>query len=402
MNVSTPVRKGLTVLVIGSALILSAALARRGNAGVEVQLQPIGPHTIRSSILASGKITYDAKASLTAEIIGIVKAVRVREGDTVHRGQLVLEIRDEEYVSAVEQADAAVRVNQAAVERSRLNVQRLKQQVDRNSRLLEARMIPRDTFDQININYQMADVEVRSAVAALEQARAEAAQARQRLSKTRIYSPIDGIVTSLDIKVGETAIPSVGGIPGSTLMTIADPGSLYTEVHVDEADIGSIKPGAEAQVVAVAFPDTPLAGRLESMATAARVAEGRQGLSFAVKIRLAHTAQVMVRPGMSCRAEISTRSVNDVLAVPLEAIITEEDRIANRTNHFVFVSRDNVAERRAVTVGAADDSYQEIRSGLRAGELIVVGPDKVLQNLKAGDGLRSRSAQDVRTAGLTR
>jgi HlyD family secretion protein len=394
-------RKALILLGILCALTLGIVLAHQGRGGgVEVQAEPLGRHSIRSSILASGKITFNEKASLTAEIIGIVKAVHVNEGDIVRKGKLVLEIRNNEYVAAVEQSNASVMVQEAAIERAKLNVERMRQQYDRNTRLLEAKLIARDAFDQFKLNYDVAEVDLRASFAALAQSRAQAAQAEQLLGKTHIYAPLDGVVTSVDIKEGETAIPSVGGIPGSTLMTIANPDSIYTEVNVDEADIGNIKPGDEAEVVAVAYPNTPIKGRLDSMATSAKVAEGRQGLSFAVKIRLAQNGRIALRPGMSCRAEIYTHSLSDVVAAPLQSIVTEEDRRANRTDHYVFITRDNVAQKVAVTVGISDDSYQEIRTGARAGDMIITGPDKALQNLKHGDTVKIRKEPAMTAAAL--
>jgi HlyD family secretion protein len=219
----------------------------------------------------------------------------------------------------------------------------------------------------------------------LEQARANLEQQEDRLSKTRVYSPIDGTVTTLDIKVGETAIASSTNIPGSSLMTIANPASIHTEVHVDEADIANVEIGQKARVYAIAYPDLPVEGVVESIAVSAKVAEGQQGQSFAIKIRLLEPEKITLRPGMTCRAEIFTATKGDVIAAPIQAILVEEDLTTDAVSRDVFVNRDGRAVKVAVQVGLSDDTYQEIVSGLSSGDEVVTGPDRVLRALEDGD-----------------
>jgi HlyD family secretion protein len=219
----------------------------------------------------------------------------------------------------------------------------------------------------------------------LEQARALLDQQEDRLSKTRVYAPIDGTVTTLDIKVGETAIASSTNIPGSSLMTIANPASIHTEVHVDEADIANVEIGQKARVYAIAYPDLPVEGIVESIAVSAKIAEGQQGQSFAIKIRLLEPEKITLRPGMTCRAEIFTATKGDVIAAPIQAILVEEDLTTDAVSRDVFVNRDGRAVKVAVQVGLSDDTYQEIVSGLSSGDEVVTGPDRVLRALEDGD-----------------
>jgi HlyD family secretion protein len=200
-----------------------------------------------------------------------------------------------------------------------------------------------------------------------------------------VYSPIDGTVTTLDIKVGETAISSSTNIPGSNLMTIANPASIHTEVNVDEADIANVEIGQKARVFAIAYPEQPVEGVVESIAVSAKVAEGQQGQSFAIKIRLLDPEKITLRPGMTCRAEIFTATKGGVLAAPIQAILVDEDLTTDEVRRDVFVNRDGRAVKTSVEVGIADDSYQEIVSGLSPGDEVVTGPDRVLRALEDGD-----------------
>jgi HlyD family secretion protein len=220
----------------------------------------------------------------------------------VNRGDLVLQIDDQRLRAVVDQSEATARLQEIAIQRQQLQIDNLRTQWERTRGLHERNLIDEDTFVTATNNLQIAEVDLRSSRESLSQARAQLEQAEDRLSKTRVYSPIDGTVTSLDIKVGETAISSSTNIPGSNLMTIANPASIHTEVNVDEADIANVAVGQRARVFAIAYPDRPVEGVVDSIAVSAKVAEGQQGQSFAVMIRLLEPDKITLRPGMSCRA----------------------------------------------------------------------------------------------------
>ena len=384
MNRKLVVIIGIIAVVVALPL-LQARL--RGGPTVEVQTETLEPHTIRSSVLASGRLVHEEQVKLSTEEIGKVTAIYVAEGDTVKKGELLLQIDDQRYKAAVEQNEAAARVQQIAIERQELQVQNLRTQWERQRDLHDRKLIDDNTFDTATNNLKIAQVDRESSRESLRQVRAQLEQAQDHLAKTRAYSPIDGVVTSLDIKVGETAISSSTNIPGSSLMTIANPASILTEVNVDEADIANIEVGQAARVYAIAYPDQPVDGTVSSIAVTAKVAEGQQGRSFAVKIRLGDPGDVTLRPGMSCRAEIFSATKEDAVAAPIQSIRVDEDLAAGQTHRYVFVNRGGVARRVDVEVGLSDDTYQEIKSGLKLGDEVVTGPDRVLRALKDGDRL---------------
>jgi HlyD family secretion protein len=382
MNKKLLIVIGLVALVVAVPL-LQARL--RGGAAVEVQTEKLAPRSIQSSVLASGKLVHDEEVKLMTEEIGRVTAIYVEEGAKVKAGDLVLQIDDQRLRAAVDQNEASVRMQEIAIQRQQLQVENLRTQWERMRELHERRLIDEDSFVTATNNLQIAEIDLMSSRESLQQARAQLEQAQDRLSKTRVYSPIDGTVTTLDIKVGETAIASSTNIPGSSLMTIANPASIHTEVNVDEADIASVSIGQKARVYAIAYPDQPVEGVVTSIAVSAKVAEGQQGQSFAVKIRLLDPEKITLRPGMTCRAEIFTATSQDALAVPIQAILVEEDLAANATRREVFVVRDGRARKVPVEVGLSDDTYQQIVSGLSAGDEVVTGPDRVLRALRDGD-----------------
>lgn len=381
---------GLTVAVV--AVPLLNEFLRGGNA-VEVEIQALEPRSIQASVLASGQLVHEEEVKLTTEVIGRVTGIFIEEGDRVQSGQLLLQIDDETYRAEVEQNEATVRMQDIAIQRQQLRVDNLRTQWERDQALHESNLIDERSFDLSTNELSLAQVDLRSSRESLSQAQARLEQAEDRLSKTRVVAPIDGTVTSLDIEVGETAISSTTNIAGSNLMTIANPDSIHAEVNVDEADIANVAVGQEAEIIAIAYPDQPIKGVIDSIALSARVAEGTQGLSFAVKIRLDKADRFALRPGMSCRVEIYTEVRDGLLAVPIQAILVDEELSENRTTYHVFEYDGGEAREVAVQVGLSDDAYQAVTGGIEEGDRIIVGPDRVLRSLGDGDNVRPEESE---------
>ena len=222
------------------------------------------------------------------------------------------------------QQAAVVSQQRVAIERQGLVVSNLKKQWQRKSRLFNKKLLDRDGYEAISHAYEVSKVDLRSAHEILKQVQARLEQSEDQLSKTKVISPINGNITSLDIKEGETAISGTTNIRGSSLMTIANPDSMLAEINVDEADIANVSLGQRAEIISIAFANQPIVGTVESIASSAKQTPGRQSLSFAVKLRLDENSKVNLRPGMSCRAEVFTQGEQHKLAAPIKAIRVEE------------------------------------------------------------------------------
>ncbi len=376
----------LLLLIIIGAVVAVPIVQRNwaGSGAVAVETDQVTMRVIRPSILASGQLAHEDEVNLTSEIIGKVERLHVEEGQAVAAGELVLEIDAEAFATQVEQRQAAVRIQEIDIERKALRISNLERQHARRVGLFEKKLLDDTSFDTSENEVALARVDLKSSRELLVQARAALAQAQEQLDKTQVRAPITGVVTSLDIEVGETAITSSTNIPGSGLMTIADPSTIMTEVFVDEADVADIGVGQPARIVAIAHPDEPLDGVVASIANTAKLQPGRQGLSFLVRIRINDDNGIKLRPGMTCRSEIYTQGEDDVLAVPIQAVITKEDPETRAQEHFVFVVKNGTAHKTAITTGIADDELQEITSGVDRNAMIVVGPSRVLRNLRDG------------------
>lgn len=398
-------KKPLILLLIVALVVGVPVLKKFTGSGdsKKVQVEALAERNIQSSIIASGNLIHEEKVLLSTEVIGNVKAIYVKEGERVTAGQLVLQVDDEIFVSAVEQSQAAVRMQKIAIERAQLRLDNVRLQWQRNKTLFDKKIIDQNSYDIIVLELAAAELELNSGREALIQAQAQLAQAENNLTKTRVYSPIEGVVTSLNIKVGETAIAGTMNFAGSSLMTIADPASLYTEVNVDEADIANVALGQRAEIVAIAHPDQPITGVVDFIAETAKVAPGRNGLSFAIKIRFDDLAKIKLWPGMSARAEIFTRAETTRLAVPIQAIVNQKEKSDSaddssaedeQEKSYVFLFSDGTARRVPVTLGVSDDEYQEVEGELTQGASIILGPDRILRHLKDGDSVEVDADSD--------
>ena len=185
-------------------------------------------------------------------------------------------------------------------------------------KMLAAKMIDQNRFDEDKNQFELAQVELKSSEEALRRANAVLSEAREQMGKTDIRAPISGKIVSLPIKVGETAIPSTSSLAGAQLMQIADTSDIKAELKVDEADIAKIAIGQKTDVFAAAYPETPLAGKVEKIALAPSI-EG-QGRAYKVTISLEAQPKLLLRSGMSARANIFLSDGSKKVAVPVEAV----------------------------------------------------------------------------------
>jgi len=393
---------GITVLL---AVIVAASLFHHGGNALTVTTTAVKPRNVQSSILASGQFKYRDQVELRSQISGQIVKLPVAEGDHVKTGEVVLRIDPKTYQANVDQQKAQVALRRYAIHDAKLKLDNLQREWHRKTKLFKQGLLDANAHDQITNQYRLAQVDLSSAKESLSQAKAQLQYAQEQLAKTVIRSPLDGIVTSLNVKSGESVIPGTTNIPGSTLMTIGDPSELLAEVYVDEADIANVAVGETAQVTSTSYPGKPLIGKVTFVAPAATTMPGQQGQGFKVKIRVRNPDDLAIRPEMTCRAEIHTQSASKTLAVPVGAVMFSQGGKAAKTLYsrrgaYVFVDRDGKAVRRKVTLGISSDTWQVIKTGLKKGEDVITGPYEILHSLTAGSTVTAkRGAHGTGTPG---
>jgi HlyD family secretion protein len=369
----------------------------------EAELAKVQKLEIHPSILATGNLVFRQEVQLSAEVIGKVAAVLVKEGDAVKQGQILLKLDPTVYVAEVAQQEASRRNAAIAIERAQINLSNQERNLDRTGQLYKAKYIDISKYDDAVHQVDVAKVDLRASRESLEQANAMLSQSREHLAKTEVRAPIDGTVTAVPIKIGETAVASATGIAGSSLMTIADVGSIMAEVNVDEADVARVAVGQQAKVFPAAYPDQPVTGRVESVAMAPRAtlgAQASQGRSYVVKLRL-DDPKLALRSGMTCRVEIVVGNGAARPAVPIQAVMSEE--VAGAKDHtknvnYVFVVQDGKVKKTTVELGLSDDTNQEVTKGLAVGQTIALGPARLLRELHDGDVVTAKKLE-VQVAG---
>lgn len=398
----TKQRKIIVIAGVIGAIVLLVVIARLTShgSGVQVETSKVEARTIRSSILASGELQYKDPVELKPEVIGKISSIPVVEGQRVRKGQVVLRLDPELFQAQVAQQQAAVQQAEIAIQSQKLTVANLQLQFNRQEQLFKQHLVDANSFDNLKNQLDLANSELQARMQARDIAQAQLLQSQQNLNKTVITSPLDGMITSLPVKVGETVITGTN-IAGSTLMDIADPSEVLADVQVDEADIANVKLGEEANIDAVSFPDRTLHGKVQFVAssvtdTSTLTATASQGRTFEVKIAISDKDIGLLKPGMSARAEIFTQSTPGTLAVPVQAILYENDpgskNLEPTSGAYVYKLVDGKAQKTPVTTGVSSDTYQAVASGLQQGDTVVSGPYQTLHHLADGASVTAAPA----------
>src|SRR5688572_10461601 len=373
----------------------------RDDTNKSVDIEQVSLRGLTPTVLASGSLTYESQVTLAPEVTGRVTEILVEEGDQVRRDQLLMRLDPAAPRAAIEQSEAQVRQARLSIERRQVDFDTLVARTKRFEALRAQGMVDINSLEELVSARNLAEVDLRTSREQLTQAIAQLREAQEQLAKTEIRSPLDGKVTAIYVKVGQTAVPSFSGIAGSTLVDVADTASIDAEINVDETDIARVRVGAEARVVPAAFPDKTLTGVVEQVAIAPRYTG--QSKSYPVRVRLTNTTGVTFHPGMSCRAEVLTGADSDekVLAVPVQALRYEDnaDKAGKdkeeKSRASVFIFDAGRAVKRAVSTGTADDTYIAVTTGLKEGDQVIVGPAKTLLFLLDGEKVGKNVAAEL-------
>lgn len=381
--------------LIAGGIVLILALpfvANRGGAdAVKVDIATASTQELRPTILASGTLAYRTEVNLTSEVLAQVTEVLVKEGDLVKRGQVLLRLDPQTYRNAIEREEANRRQTLIAIERQRVTLALREKQFARFQKLIEARTIDQSHFDEERNQLELARIELRSSEESLRRADAVLNDARELLQKTEVVAPMDGTIVAVSIKVGETAIPSTSALVGAQMMKLADTAAIEARLKVDEGDIAKVAIGQKVDVYAAGFPDDAVSGTVRQVALAPIIEN--QGRAYEVIAELVPKEGMALRSGMSVRADLFLGDGEKVLAVPVEAVITSEPE-PRKIEHHVWKVSDGRANKVAVKVGEADDQWQHITEGLKAGEQVAAGPARALRQLAEGGPVEQIEAED--------
>ena len=410
---------GLMLVVIVAASIVNAQRSK-----VEaVQLAKVRVEDITARVRAPGKIEPKTQVKISADIMGKISHLLVKEGDPVRRGQLMLQLDDTQYRSMWEQAKAGAAAAHAQLRQTQANLRVGESNHTRQRALYDQKLLSQADWDQAEAAWEAARVAAASAQEEVARADAALRGAADNLSKTRFLAPFDGVVSALNVEQGEIVITGTMNNAGTQIMTVSDLSRMQVRADVDETDIVNMRLGQKAHISVDAIPDTTFPGTVTEIGNTAKrsitsTVEGQT--NFEVVVVFDHKVDA-VRPGMTADVDIETGTHPKVMTVPIQAVVVRTQRELDRAAHKpmrrpatrtaslgadedtigrkdkeitgVFVVRNQVAKFVPVHSGIASETMIEISGDVKAGDEVVAGPYKALRELKPGGKVRKDSGE---------
>src|ERR1051325_10896260 len=391
--------------------------------------------TVVQTVTATGKVQPETEVKISPEVAGEIIELPVEDGQAVKKDDLLLRIKPDSYKALLEQQEAAISTAKANNLQQKATMLKTEQDLKRADDMFAKKTISIQEYNAAQAAADVAKNTYESSLHEIERAQAASSQARDQLSKTTIYSPLNGTVTLLNSKLGERLV-ATGQFAGTEVMRVADLSKMQALIDVNENDVPNVKVGDKANVKIDAYGDRKFKGTVAQIGnTGKTTGSGTQEevTNFEVKINLEHE-DVLLRPGLSCTADIETSTVKDAVAVPMQAVTIrtgesnlspeeiekqkqkvaardKDDNKAELSNDrlekhaqkeereklvkVVFVKNGGKAQMVKVTTGIADDSYMEIKTGVKPGDEIISGSySAISRKLKEG----SKIAYDKESA----
>ncbi|HSJ31082.1 MAG TPA: efflux RND transporter periplasmic adaptor subunit [Longimicrobiales bacterium] len=412
--------------IVGVVAVSMVAASRADSGGVMVRMEPVATRDLVATVTASGWIRPHRRVEVQADIMGRIIELNVKEGDVVQRGQVLLRIDPTQFEAAVSRAQAAVSEALAREAQTKANLLQAERAYERFAQLAQSdqQLVSRQQLEEAETQMLVQRELLTAAGFGVAQSRSALTEARDRLAKTVIRAPMDGMITRLNVEEGSTAIVGTTNNPGSILLTVADLSTMEAVVRVDETDVPDIHVGDSASVTIDAFPRQPFTGRVSEISYssvrsplqqgAAASTQGGQAIDYEIVITL-DNPPTSLRSDLSVSSDIVTAKRPGALSVPIIALTVREESDADPVDNEdpaaraaaeaaaegrsrkgdqegVFVVRKGKAVFVPVTVGIAGQEYFEVITGVTTADTVVAGPYEVIRTLENGQAVRPMPA----------
>ncbi len=408
----------------------------KGEKPTDVATEKAAKRNIIETVSANGKIQPEAELKITSDVSGEIVEMLVKEGEQVKKGQLLCRIKPDIYESAFERVNATVnsskanlKTTMAQLEQAKANLANAEASFARSKKLLDQNAISQQEFDAAKATFEAskanvdgikesinaADYNVKSVEASLK-------EANTNLDKTKIYAPVDGTVSKLNVEKGERIV-GVQGLQGTEILRLANLNEMEVSVEVNENDIIRIHKNDTAIIEVDAYIGKKFKGIVTEVANSANTVgvSVDQVTNFVVKIRVLRESYAYLitevnlapfRPGMSASVEIQTSRAKDIITIPIPAVTTrnadttktkalnrdeepemtvvdeKQEKLNKKKEEIkecIFINRNGVAKMVYVVTGVQDDDYIEIKSGIQIGDEVISAPyGAVSKSLKDG------------------
>jgi HlyD family secretion protein len=442
----------IIILVVVLAVCIGFAILgkQKGWIGkgdvLQVAVEKATKRNIVETVTASGKINPHTEVKLSSEVSGEIIELSAHEGDSIKKGQLLCVINPNVYDAIVKQTAASVDQMKANLASSKANLiqtkaafDQAKRNYERNKTLHDEKVVSDADFeaaklslDQADANYQSSLEQVNANDFSVKSAEAQLNQADDNLNKTKIFAPMSGIISLVNVKLGERVV-GTAQMAGTELIRIADLNYMQAEVDVNENDVLRITLGDTADIEVDAYVKKKFKGVVtevsySSTSAAATVVSTTQATNFTVKVKVLRESYADLinpkigklypfRPGMSTTVDIKTESHSNVISVPIQSVTTRQEKDLKQkdedyakttqaqkssgsekkeASEIVFVVDGGKVKAKEVTTGIQDANYIEIKTGLSENETVVKAPFKLIsKTLKDGDAVQVVDEKDL-------
>jgi HlyD family secretion protein len=394
-----------TLIIIAAivlvAVIIFASVRGGGSKGESVYVEPVTQRNIQAIVTAPGEVDPKVKVNISAHIVGKIEKIYFAEGDSVKKGQRLVDLEKTAYQAAHSRAVAAVSNSRIEVARAKTNVTTMNMAYKRAVNMKQQGIQAQELFDQSRQNYDNAVAAYDSAQQGVNQAQALLQQAQTDLDHTTILSPITGKAVQLNAHEGEVVITGTMNNPGSVIAVIADLSEILVEADVGETEITGIRLNESSKVHVDAIPDKEYEGHVAEIGSSAALKQGvGAGMRyFKVKVQFDNPDD-RLRPGMTAQVSIITTTSGSALSVPIQSVVervppalaksktgTEDEDENAPKSKFVFVVKDGRVKLTEVKTGVSDTTHVALVSGVTKNDKIVTGPFRTLKKLKDGDSV---------------
>ncbi|AIN71029.1 RND transporter [Flavobacterium psychrophilum FPG101] len=418
--------------IIGAIYLKKSGAIGDSNKGKEVEIATITQRTVTETVSGTGKIQPEIEVKISSEVSGEIIALPIKEGQTVKKGDLLVQVNPKLYTQGLNKSQAGLSNTKAGLSQTDAQFKEAKASYERSKKLYDKGIISRAEWDKSVATYESAQAAKQAAYYNVQSASATVNESKENLGKTAIYAPVDGTISKLGVELGERVL-GTQQMAGTEMMRVADLNNMEVEVDVNENDIVKISIGDLAKVEVDAYLKKEFRGIVTSISNSASTAlTADQVTNFKVKVRIIKDSYQDLmsgkpasfspfRPGMTATVDIITTRKENVIAVPISAVVMRTDTSASRKvlmvkddnsdnseqepevknekrYECVFVKMGDKVKLRIVTTGIQDDSYIEVLSGLKKGETIITGPyTTVTKELNPDDAVYVKTKKQIET-----
>ena len=375
-----------------------------------VDVEEVVARDLIQTVAATGKIQPEIEVMLSSEVSGEIIELPISEGDQVQKGDLLVRINPDLIQSALLQAEAGLQNAKAGLAQAEASLRNAQLNYDRNKTLFAKGVISKSEWDRTVADFEMAEATRNSAFYSVESARSNVQQGQDNLNRTSIFAPMSGTISKLAVEIGERVV-GTAQMAGTEIVRVADLSNMEVEVDVNENDIVKVSISDTTEVEVDAYLKRIFKGVVTEIANSAETTLSvDQVTNFKVKVRILPESYkdlmegkpeyyAPFRPGMTATVDIQTERRNNIVAIPISAVVIKTDTTARKPGattpqvdidaerfECVFVMKDNIASLRIIETGIQDDSRIEITSGLDTGDVVITGPyNTVTKLLDPGD-----------------